>query len=329
MKRLILTNGTYTASQVEALRSRGNDGDFGICLNRQLIWGPFPSDAELSGFFGVRKKGQRRHWLDDQARWRLDKIDATDIALVDFCARCDAVELWIDPHPNDQLQLICLLTYLRPHREIASKLVLIQTPASIGSQDREIQAKWKAVKISSDQFELAERAWRAFVAATPQDWFGLLATDLSALPRLRHAVMALLEELPWRATGLGATEMRVLEFVSGDEDVTPSAIFDHELNDSRRIFGYWELGALLDGLARCQKPAVSGIKDGPFTLESFDADLYRLYLESKLALTSLGYAILNQADDFTRHNPMRRWWGSTADQLWRWDPDNKVLVAPQ
>ena len=48
-------------------------------------------------------------------------------------------------------------------------------------------------------------------------------------------------------------------------------------------------------------------------------------------LTELGKAIVAQADDFSRHNPIHRWWGGTEltnDRLWRWDLLNRALVAP-
>jgi hypothetical protein len=253
--------------------------------------------------------------------------------MVELCSRFDTIELWMNPRPNDQLQLICLLHYLRAHPQTASKLSLVQARVPMGGQRPDVMAKWKlpVVKISDDHFELASRAWRALGAATPQDWFGLLTTDLSLLPRLRNAVTALLEELPWRDAGLGATEMRMLEFISGDK-TTPPGVFHHAARDSGWLFGYWETGALLDGLARCRKPLVSGLKDGPFSMELHDDRArHRRYSKSQLALTPLGYAILAQTDDFARHNPIRRWWGGTKltnTHLWRWDPDNQVLVAP-
>jgi hypothetical protein len=183
--------------------------------------------------------------------------------LVELYSRFDTIELWMDPRANDQLQLICLLHYLRAHPEIASRLSLVQAHVPIGGQTAQVLAAWKlpSVKMSPDHFELASRAWRAFGAATPRDWFGLLATDLSLLPRLRSAVTALLEELPWRHTGLGATEMRMLDFISGWEP-TPRDVGVHEARDSGRVFGYWEQGALLDGLAVQQAPGV-GSQGGP------------------------------------------------------------------
>ena len=92
----------------------------------------------------------------------------------------------------------------------------------------------------------------------------------TVLPQLRQSVLELLEELPMDATGLGATEMRMLELISagnaGPFDVFPG---DDKPN-KRRVFGYWEIGALLDGLAHCPEPAVSGLDEGPFTLEMHD-----------------------------------------------------------
>src|ERR1700744_5902445 len=268
MKRLILANDSSAARVLGAARR----ADFVVSLQRQLVWGRPPSDSELSGFFGDRKKpGSRVNWQDDQQQHRRDEIGAANVGLVELCSRFDSIELWMDPRPNDQLQLICLLHYFRAHTAVASRLSLVQAHVPVGGQTPEVLATWKlpATTISSGHFELASRAWRAFGAATPQDWFDLLATDVSLLPRLRSAVTALLEELPWRRTGLGATEMRMLDLIAAWKQ-TPQAVGAHEARDSGRVFGYWEQGALLDGIARCRKPLVSGLKEGPFTMELHD-----------------------------------------------------------
>jgi len=330
VKRLIVTNDFSAAGHLGASRR----ADFLVSVERQLVWGQLPSDAELSGFFGKRKKCQSKpNWQDYQPQHRLQRIGAVGISLIELCSRFDTIELWMDPRANDQLQLVCLLHFLRAYPEIVARLSLVQAHVPMGGQKAEVSAKWMlpVVKISNDHFELASRAWRAFGAATPQDWFGLLATDLSLLPRLRSAVTALLEELPWHRTGLGATEMRMLGFIS-EWAPTPRDVGLNEARDSGRVFGYWEQGALLDGLARCWKPLVSGLKDGPFTMELHDdRERRKRYNKSKLALTPLGYAVLAQTDDFARHNPIRRWWGATRltnKNLWRWDSDNKTLVVP-
>src|SRR5262249_7717781 len=150
--------------------------------------------------------------------------------------------LWIDPRPKDQLRLVWLLDYVRHHERVASKLTLIQSDVVVGEHTPEELATWKlpAVRINKDHLELASRAWRAYRAPTPQDWFGLLSMDLSLLPQLRRTVVEMLEELPGRTSGLGATEMRILELVDPGE-VRPKDVFpgDGHANE-RRVFEYWE-----------------------------------------------------------------------------------------
>jgi hypothetical protein len=124
----------------------------------------------------------------------------------------------------------------------------------------------------------------------------------------------------------------MLNFISGSEKKTARDVLFYDTRDSGRVFSYWEQGALLDGLGQGRKPPVSGIKDGPFTMEMHDDRArHRRYMKRDVALTPLGYAVLAQTDDFARHNTVRRWWGGTKltnERLWRWDQDNKVLIAP-
>jgi len=98
------------------------------------------------------------------------------------------------------------------------------------------------------------------------------------------------------------------------------------------VFDYWETGSLLDGLAHGPAPAVSGLDEGPFTEKMHeDHSRHQRYKESRLSPTALGKAILAETDDFSRHNPISRWWGGTQltnDNLWRWDPANRSLIAP-
>ena len=227
--------------------------------------------------------------------------------------------------------LLWLLDYLHTHAKPVPNLSLRLVDFRIGDHNEKQLAKYKvpAVEITRDHLEVASVAWQAYRAPTPEAWFNLLKRDLSLVPQLGPCVLELLEELPRSATGLGATEMRMLELLSagnaGPFDVFPG----HRKPSQRRVFGYWEVGSLLDGLAHCPAPAVSGLDEGPFTLEMHDdANRFEQYKRSKLKLTELGKAILVQADDFSRHNPIDRWWGGkhlTNDRLWRWNP---VLIAP-
>jgi hypothetical protein len=105
------------------------------------------------------------------------------------------IDLWIDPDPNAQLILLWLLGYLRPHDKIVSKLSLVQTDTPIGSHLSAEIAAWRipAIKMLNEHLKIARSAWQAWRAPTPSAWFDLLSKDLSPLPRLRHAVVELLE----------------------------------------------------------------------------------------------------------------------------------------
>ena len=323
MTRLILTTRDSGAG---CILSAGI-ADIVIPLGFRFVSGALPSGAELEALLGPGS-------LDHFPPRRLGEFHSKGMGPLDLCDRCESVELWVDPVPNAQLALVQLLDCLSSRKNIVSKLTLFQADAVVGNQPPEALSEWKppGIKIQNEHLVTASMAWQAYRRRTPEHWFDLLGKDTSPLPRLKQAVLELLDELPMRSTGLGATEMRMLELISMG-NASPFDLFPgYEKGNTRRVFEYWEVGSLLDGLARCPAPAVSGLDEGPFTQAMHD-DAGRLarYQQSKLSLTALGHAVLAQTEDFSRHNPIHRWWGGTKltnDRLWRWDPANRVLIAP-
>jgi hypothetical protein len=329
MTRLILT---ADASGAGGLKEAGR-ADLAIAIEPRFVWGPLASDAALTAMLSARTgQADGLHWLDNVPTPRVEKFGVRDLGLIELCQRCEKVELWFEPDPNSQLVLIWLLDYLRAHvtAVIPTNLFLCHVDARLGDIIPQELAKLKfaILAITSDHVETAHLAWQAYRAPTPQPWFNLLNRDLSILPQFRPCVLELLAELPGRATGLGASEMRILELISAGH-TRPFELFPHHPQLSRGVFGYWEVGALLERLALAPAPAVSGLAEWPFTLEMHD-ERSRLerYKESELSLTPLGKAILTGTEDFSRHNPIHRWWGNTEltnERMWRWDP---VLIAP-
>jgi hypothetical protein len=324
VKRLILTTSDSGAG---CLRQPGV-ADMVLPLGeRFFLREPLPSDIEIAESLA------KDDWLGRIYRRYVGEADSKTRA-TDLCAPFDTVDVWIDPDPNAQLILAWLLEYLPPHDAIVSNLHLVRADFPIGElSPGDLAARqMPAVKIVDRHLELARSAWRAYRAPTPKDWFGLLSMDLSALPLFRPAAVALLEELPGRASGLGATEMRMLELIA-EGDAGPFDVFPgHEKRNTRRVFDYWQIGALLDGLARGPAPLVSGLDEAPFTLEMHeDRDRHQRYKQSRLSLTALGEAVLAGREDFSRHNPIHRWWAGTEltnDRLWRWDAAKQALIAP-
>jgi hypothetical protein len=208
MTRLILTG----ESGVDLMRSDLADVAIVFCF--RFVWGPLPSPDELATYLAARSDQHPpgTHWSDFGGRWHRANKGCKDLGLVEFCQQYETVELWFDPGPNDQLQLIWLLDYFRSHPETATS---------------------------------------------------------------------------------------------------------------------WEIGSLLERLAHGPRPAVAGLDEELRTLDRENLrDRHTAYLRSELSLTEFGKAVLGHKEDFTRHNPIDRWWGGTHltnDRLWRWNPP---LVKP-
>lgn len=325
MKPLILTSESGT----QFMRSDLADLAIGFCF--RFVWGPLPSPEELATYLAARsdKHGPGSHWSDFGGRWRQGDKGRKDRGLVEFCQQYEIVELWFDTRPNDQLQLIWLLDYFRAHPEMATRLRLRLVDFELITAKAEELGRWKvpAVEVASVELETASLTWQAYRATTPEACFNLLRRDLSALPLLKPALLDVLEELPSGSTGLGATEMRLLELIARGYSLT-NGLFHLEQLRQRRVFKELEIGVLLEGLARGPTPAVAGLDD---ELRTIRRDNYRerdaAFRRSRLSLTEFGKAIVAHKEDFSRHNPIDRWWGGTRltnDHLWRWDP---VLVA--
>jgi len=221
--------------------------------------------------------------------------------------------------------LVCLLDLLRPYKEITTKLSLVHTDDHVAHYAPESVAKWKlpAFKVADNHLVTASRAWRAYRAETPKPCFDLLMTDLTILPRLRPALIALLEELPDSVTGLGASEMDILDFVNDGH------------TDPRRVTEAWWMRDVFDEKDAQDALLELGAHSTPPVLlgdPAFDNEArYFGKSEWKVTLTELGRSIFAREDDMWRHNRIYRWWGGTEltnERLWRWDRESRSLVEP-
>lgn len=327
MTRLILTSDGSSAGCVVS----AGLADLAIAVELRMVCGAPRSDAELATFLEARAtQGPDSNWFYSEPRQRRQKSNFKDLGLTEACRHCESVELWMDSEPNGQLVLIWLLDHLGPQARSLG-LTLRHVDVSPGRMEpaRLAGLKVPAVAVDDRHLEVARLAWQAFRESTPHAWFNLLSRDLSVLPQLRRCVWEMLDELPGSATGLGASELRILELIAAGY-THPFDVFPHfRERFQRRVFDYWEAGALLERLALSPNPAVSGLAEWPFTLAMHDDEArYARYKESVLSLTEFGRAILAHEADFSRHNPIDRWWGGTHlinDNMWRW---SQTLIAP-
>ncbi|MDI4239046.1 hypothetical protein OZ411_40360 [Bradyrhizobium sp. Arg237L] len=321
MKRLILTSSSgYCLMRMDLAEAV-------IPFTTRLVWGPLPFPDSFATYVAARSEqhGPGSHWSDFVGEFRNNSEARKDLALVDFCEPYKTVELWFDPGPDDQLQLISLLDFFRSHPETVAKLRLLIVDFDLLMMDHEGPAATdvRKVDVTEAKLETGSMSWQAYRAPTPEACFNLLGKDLSALPLLRTALIDLLEELPSSTTGLGATEMRLLELIAAGYRDTNSLFHLRGLRQ-RRVFKEWEIGSLLEGLAHGPTPAVAGLDD---ELRTLRRDNYRgrgaAYKRSRLSLTKFGKAVLAHKEDFSHHNRIDRWWGGTHltnDNLWRWNP---------
>ncbi len=120
----------------------------------------------------------------------------------------------------------------------------------------------------------------------------------------------------------------MLELIGRGYSLT-NALFHLQSLRQTRVFDQSENGYLLDGLALGPTPAVTGLDSKLRTIGQENlGNRQTAYLRSELSLTEFGKSILAHKEDFSRHNPIDRWWGGTRltnDRLWHWD---SVLIPP-
>lgn len=324
MSHLILTTNDRAA---DTLRHAGKANvvlGFGLRFVRDQL----PSEEKL--LMGLERRSAKHcnhgdHWLDDVCRDCLKDYGTRDIGLFELCNKFDSIEIWVDPQANDQLVLAWLLNLLRPYKEVTTKLSLVHTDDAVTGYHPGSVAQWRlpAFKIADNHLTMASRAWHAWRAPTPERCFDLLMTDLTIFPRLRPAFVALLEELPNRFTGLGASEWDMLSSVA-DGCTDPRRV--NEAGELRDVLDDGDARDALIDLGDCPAPPIL-MGDPAFDNEA----RYRGESAWNLTLTDLGRALVDWEDDLWRHNAIRRWWGGTEltqERLWRWDPGTRLLIAP-
>src|ERR1700720_4485594 len=175
MTRLILT------SQSGFSLGRTDLADVVIPFSFRFVWGPLPSPDELATYLAARSDNHApgTHWSDYVGRWRRATKAHKDYGLLEFCQHCETVELWFDPDPNDQLQLVWLLDYFRSHPEIVARLRLRLVDYDLIGASVEELGRWQAltVDVTKDELEIASVTWQAYRATTPKACFDLLGMD--------------------------------------------------------------------------------------------------------------------------------------------------------
>jgi hypothetical protein len=325
MARLIITNGESAAAK---MREAGLQ-DHILCWRDILHEGPAPETESLEAFSTVRAAFlAERGWSEPDAL--AAAFSARDSA-IRLHSRYDSVLIWLEHDLYDQLQLLQILDFFA-HEPERDGLALIQAGRHLGRENPAALRRHLRLlePVTQLHLDLAQIAWRSFRAANPQAFAALLRFDLGLFPFLRTAVLRLLEELPAPATGLTATEWRIMELLREGCD-TPQRLFA-EFNDGEdaQFMGDWSFWHIIDQLGTGYSPLITGLYGIQFSPRMSEDELAR-YLNAELRLTNLGLNALRHSTDVAKHRRIDRWMGGvhlTNANLWRWDPAARRLVAP-
>jgi len=324
-QRLNITNGDSAAG---TLSEAGVEGKI-IPWRDVLHEGPV--DASLS----LEELSKQRARFIAERRWDDFAHVSGDFAerdrMIKHLDYFDEIVLWFEDDLYDQLQLIQLLDFLARGAARKKTLSLIQVDGYIPPLSA---AKLKALdegrsRVTPEQVDLAQRAWKAFGSDDPSAISRILAEKTSALPYLAAALTRHLEEFPAVGTGLSRSEREALTVIDHGH-TTPVAAFLEVAKLQESIFlgdmvFYW----YLERLSGKKKNALVTWKNGsPVVAPS--AARSRDFVNGELKVTTLGYKVLGGDTDWQSINPEARWLGGVEIRPgasgWRWDPEQRAVV---
>jgi hypothetical protein len=323
-QRLNITNGD---SAVTTLSDAGIPGKI-IAWRDVLHEGKVDSSLSLNAlskerarFIAERGWGDFSHVSGDFAE--RDRV----IQHLDYFGE---ITLWFEDDLYDQLQLIQLLDFLSRGAARAKKLTLIVVDGYIpplpASKLKELDDA--RAKVTAKQFELGQRAWKAFGSSDPQRVVDLVAEDTSALPYLAPALRRHLEEFPSLENGLSRSEREALTAIA-EGFTTPVAAFLEVAKKQESIFlGDIIFFSYLERLSGAEHPLLTW-QDGSAVVGP-TAGNARDFVKRQLKLTPLGREVLSGARDWQTINTRRRWLGGVEIGIggggWRWAPSEGGLV---
>jgi len=239
--------------------------------------------------------------------------------------------LWFEHDVFDQLNLVQLLTWLREHLPETKPVSLICVGSFPGRPDFKGLGELTPGELASlvdtrqpvsdSQYELAQRAWAAFRAPTPEPLDALRRGETSALPYFAPAMARFLQEYPWTRDGMSRTERRLLELASGDGIALGKAFPRMHEGEQTYYVTDGSLAALAETLAHTSPPLL--------TLDLATTEAGQV-LRGRVALTAIGRSVLAGELDKVAACGIDRWLGGvhlrSGGRLWRWDDARQRVI---
>ena len=147
MKRSIVTNTDSAAGCLKAARI----ADEVIAIQYRLVTGPVPPISDPVAFFAKRLELGKAEARDpDEERHDLALSEGFHELAFKF-NELEHIEIWFDPGPNSQIQLIHVLDWLRGRPQIVRKVSLIHANFRIGECQPEQIASLKPQPQEADE----------------------------------------------------------------------------------------------------------------------------------------------------------------------------------
>ena len=289
-----------------ALAVAGFTGDF-LNVPDPYVHGPVPETTTRKEFIQQRAKylSQNHHPDYEQVLEDLTQI-ASDL---DTVRDYEAVYLWFEHDPHDQLMIASLLDYFhaQEHRPPVLKMINItHYPGvkrfnGIGQLPPEaMPILWNQfMTVTPAQYAIGKQAWAAIRSSTPQALIDLIATGTPNMPSMAIALDRFIKQLPSMHNGLNLSENLTLQILTDRGPTTAARLFGAYTNTYEPLpfmgdSGYWHM---LDDLARATHPAILFDKQGnkPNTWQ--------------INLTGVGQDLIANKLDWLELNTVDRWVG--------------------
>ena len=335
MRLLHVANGTSTTRTIQAA---GIPGARSIWAD-PLYDGPVPGGISDRELLEVRRRHLAEPGEPTSSLWGgsdPSRDPANDLrewrATIERHESYDELILWFEHDVFDQLNLIQLLTWIREHLPPSKPVSLISIDAFPGRPDfkglGELTPDELATlldtrqRVTGPEYDLAQRAWEAFRASTPEPLDAIRHENTAALPYLSPSLARFLQEYPWTTDGLSRTERRLLELATGD-GITLWKAFPL-MHEGERFYHVTDgtVAELAELLARTSPPLL--------TVDLSKADEGRV-LRGHIAVTDTGRAVVSGARDRVALCGIDRWLGGvhlqTDGPIWRWDDTRQRVIA--
>ncbi|MDH5179011.1 MAG: DUF1835 domain-containing protein [Gammaproteobacteria bacterium] len=284
----------------------GFGGDF-LNVPDPYVHGPVIETATREEFIQLRATYLSHAYQPD---YEQVLADLTQIAHeLDTARDYDAVCLWFEHDPHDQLMLAGLLDFFHAPAQRPPLLKMINITHfpgverfnGIGQLPPEaMPLLWdQFAEVTEAQYAVGKQAWAAIRSSTPQPLIDLVATGTPAMPTMARALDRFLKQLPSKRNGLNLTENLTLQILTERGPTNAARLFGAYTNTYEPLAfmgdsGYWQV---LDDLAQAAHPAVVMEKQGekPNTWQ--------------IALTDFGRELVENKQDWLELNHVDRWVG--------------------